>query len=113
MGEDLLEVVAKSVGTRPQRAPAQTVPELPSELRPAVPLISAWVSQLARELELETSMLATRADLEDLLRGVPGARLTQGWRAELVGEPIRRLLEGEAAIAFDRNEGLILEDRRR
>jgi ribonuclease D len=111
MGDDLLAVIAAAVGTRPQRAPAQTVPELPGELRPAVPLISAWVSQLARELELETSMLATRADLEDLLRGVPEARLTQGWRAELVGEPIRRLLEGEAALAFDRTEGLILEDR--
>ncbi|UDY36430.1 ribonuclease D [Dermatobacter hominis] len=111
MGDDLLSVIAASVGSRPQRAPAQTVPELPGELRPAVPLISAWVSQLARELELETSMLATRADLEDLLRGVPEARLTQGWRAELVGEPIRRLLEGEAALAFDRTEGLVLEDR--
>ncbi len=111
MGDDLLAVIAGAAGSRPQRAPAQTVPELPGELRPAVPLISAWVSQLARELELETSMLATRADLEDLLRGVPEARLTQGWRAELVGEPIRRLLEGEAALAFDRTEGLILEDR--
>ncbi len=113
MGEDLLAVVAAAAGTRPQRVPAQTVPELPGELRPAVPLISAWVSQLARELELETSVLATRADLEDLLRGVPDARLTQGWREELVGEPIRRLLEGEAALAFDRSEGLVLEDRRR
>lgn len=113
MGEDLLAVVAAAAGTRPQRVPTQSVPELPGELRPAVPLISAWVSQLSRELELETSVLATRADLEDLLRGVPGARLTQGWRAELVGEPIRRLLEGEAALAFDRREGLVLEDRRR
>ena len=54
MGDDLLEVIAGSAGSRPQRAPAQTVPELPGELRPAVPLISAWVSQLARELDLET-----------------------------------------------------------
>jgi len=113
MGDDLLAVVAAAKGNRPSRAPAQTVPELPGELRPAVPLISAWVSQLARELELETSMLATRADLEDLLRGAPDARLTSGWRAELVGEPIRRLLEGEAALAFDRSLGLVLEDRPR
>lgn len=111
MGEELLGVVASAAGNRPQRAPASPVPELPAELRPAVPLVSAWVSQRARELELETSVLATRADLEDLLRGVPGARLTQGWRAELVGEPIRRLLAGEAALAFERGQGLILEDR--
>src|SRR5690606_38086023 len=111
MGDELLAVVAAAAGTRPRRTPAPTAPELPGELRPAVPLISAWVSQLSRELELETSMLATRSDLEDLLRGVPGARLTHGWRAELVGEPIRRLLAGEAALAFDRRQGLVLEDR--
>ncbi|MBS1837108.1 MAG: HRDC domain-containing protein [Actinobacteria bacterium] len=111
MGEDLLKVVAAAAGRRPQRAPAPPVPELPTELRPAVPLVSAWVSQRARDLELETSVLATRADLEDLLRGVPGARLTQGWRADLVGEPIRRLLAGEAALAFEIGQGLVLEDR--
>jgi ribonuclease D len=84
---------------------------MPAELRPAVPLVSAWVSQLSRDLELETSLLATRSDLEDLLRGTPGARLTEGWRAELVGEPIRRLVDGEATLAFDRSHGLVLEDR--
>ena len=72
-----------------------------------------WVSQRARDLELETALHATRSDLEDLLRGVPDARLTTGWRAELVGEPIRRLVEGEATLAFDRSTGLILEDRHR
>ena len=111
MGEDLLGVIAEAKGHQPHRAPSQSVPELPGELRPAVPLVSAWVSQRARDLELETSLLATRSDLEDLLRGVPDARLTVGWRAELVGEPIRRLVEGEATLAFDRAHGLVLEDR--
>ena len=111
LAEELLAVVRSAEGTTPVRPPASQVPELPSELRPAVPLVSAWVSQRARELELETSLLATRSDLEDLLRGVPGARLTLGWRAELVGEPIRRLVEGEATLAFDRETGLLLEPR--
>ena len=111
MAEELLVVVAEAQGRTPARAPASSVPEMPTELRPAVPLVSAWVSQRARDLDLETSLLATRADLEDLLRGVPGARLTMGWRAEIVGEPIRRLVEGEAALAFDREVGLRLEPR--
>ncbi|CAN5651034.1 ribonuclease D [soil metagenome] len=113
LAEELLTIVRAAEGTTPVRPPTSHVPELPSELRPAVPLVSAWVSQRARELELETSLLATRSDLEDLLRGVPGARLTQGWRAELVGEPIRRLVGGEATLAFDRKIGLILEERSR
>ncbi len=113
LAEELLSVVAASRGNTPLRAPASQVKEMPAELRPAVPLVSAWVSQRARDLELETALLATRSDLEDLLRGVPDARLTTGWRAELVGEPIRRLVEGEATLAFERSTGLILEDRNR
>ncbi len=111
LADELLSVVAEAKGSTPSRAPSSHVPEMPAELRPAVPLVSAWVSQRARDLELETSLLATRSDLEDLLRGVPDARLTMGWRAELVGEPIRRLVEGEATLAFDRSVGLVLEQR--
>jgi ribonuclease D len=111
VAEEILAVVAGAKGSRPTRPPSNNLPEMPAELRPAVPLVSAWVSQLSRDLELETSLLATRSDLEDLLRGTPGARLTEGWRAELVGEPIRRLVEGEATLAFDRSRGLVLEDR--
>ena len=113
MAEELLVVVAESKGLTPTKAPSSNVPEMPAELRPALPLVSAWVSQRARDLELETSLLATRSDLEDLLRGVPDARLTVGWRAEIVGEPIRRLVEGEATLAFDRTVGLVLEERTR
>lgn len=113
MAEELLTVVQAAKDETPVRAPSSNVPEMPAELRPAVPLVSAWVSQRARDLELETSLLATRSDLEDLLRGVPDARLTTGWRAEIVGEPIRRLVEGEATLAFDRKVGLVLEERGR
>lgn len=111
MADELLAVIGGARGTQPTRSRGQSLPELDAELRPAVPLISAWVSQRSRDLHLETSLLATRADLEDLLRGVPGARLTQGWRADLVGEPIRRLVAGEATLAFDRGHGLVLENR--
>ena len=50
------------------------------DLRPAVALISAWVAQLARDLELDTTLLATRGDLEALLRGDEHARFAEGWR---------------------------------
>ena len=85
--------------------------ELDRDLRPAVGLVSAWVSQLARDLEIETSLLATRNDLEALLRGDPDARLAHGWRASLVGEPIRKLVEGEAAVFFAGKGRLALEER--
>jgi ribonuclease D len=85
--------------------------ELDRRLRPAVALVSAWVSQLSRDMEIETSLLATRHDIESLLAGDPASRLGHGWRADLVGDRIRQLVEGEAALAFDRRGHLVLEDR--
>ncbi len=107
----LLESVASAAANPPRNVVVQTHAELPTELRPALPLVSAWVGQLARDLHMELALLATRADLEALLRGDEDARLATGWRAELVGEPIRRLLGGEAALAFERSGGLVLEVR--
>jgi ribonuclease D len=82
--------------------------DLERHLRPAVTLVSAWVSQLARDQRIDTALLATRADLVDLLRGDPDARLSHGWRAATVGDDIRHLVEGHAALAFDGRGGLRL-----
>lgn len=81
------------------------------ELRPAITLVSAWISQLARDLGVDTTILATRHDLEALLRSEPGARLATGWRAAAVGNAIRDLVDGGAALAFDGKGGLVLEER--
>jgi ribonuclease D len=80
-------------------------------LRPAASLVSAWVGQLARDLRIDASLLATRADLQALLRGDRSGRLSGGWRAELIGELLRRVVSGEAALAFDGRGGLVLETR--
>jgi ribonuclease D len=107
-GDKLLEVVRSNSDTQPARRGERTNGELPGELRPVLPLISTWVNQRCRDLEIETSLLATRNDLEGLLRGDPDARLASGWRAEIVGEPIRRLVEGTAGLAFTKGRGLVL-----
>lgn len=81
------------------------------DLRPAVALVAAWVAQLSSEVRIDPALLGTRADIEALVRGDEGARLSLGWRAQLAGEPIRRLMSGEAAVAFDGSNGLVLEER--
>jgi ribonuclease D len=109
--EGLLAAVRDGMERPPPMADEPATGPLDRDLRPAVALISAWVSQLARDLELDTTLLATRNDLELLLRGDPDARLAQGWRNEIVGEPIRRLVNGEAAVAFAGNGELVIEAR--
>jgi hypothetical protein len=62
-------------------------------------------------LHIDTTLLATRSDVEALLRGDELARLTVGWRADVLGQDIQRLVEGRAALSFDGKGALILEDR--
>ncbi|MDY7106109.1 MAG: ribonuclease D [Actinomycetota bacterium] len=111
VADELLGVVESARKAPPTPTKETRRPELARELRPAVGLVSSWVSQLARDLEIETSLLATRSDLEALLRGDEDARLSVGWRADLVGVPIRQLVSGDAALAFDGNGRLALEVR--
>lgn len=68
-------------------------------LAPAVTIVSAWLAQRASELDLDPSLLATRADVTAMVFDGHG-RLATGWRNELVGEEIRRLVSGEAVIAL-------------
>ncbi|HEX9992834.1 MAG TPA: HRDC domain-containing protein [Acidimicrobiales bacterium] len=111
LGREILAAVEAGLALRPDQLREPRLVDAGRELRPAVTLVSAWVSQLARTLRLDTALLATRADIEALLRGDADARLATGWRAQLAGEPIRRLVAGDAAVAFDGHGGLLLERR--
>jgi len=54
-------------------------------LAPAVTVIGAWLAERASELDLDPAVLATRADLTQLLHGGP-SRIASGWRAERLRE---------------------------
>lgn len=107
----LLDAVAAGVAMPKEEHRLPPAGEVERELRPAVTLVSAWLSQLARDLGVDTAILATRGDLEAFLRDDPDARLSTGWRAEAVGDAIRALVEGRAALAFAGRGTLRLEHR--
>lgn len=107
IGAEILAAVADGLG-RDVHMPVADVDDLDRSLRPAVTLVSAWVSEVARTERIDTALLATRADLVALLRADPDARLAHGWRADLVGDGIRRLVDGSAGITFDGRGGLRL-----
>lgn len=88
--------------------PAVEGDELDRNLRPAITLVSAWVSELARQEKIDTALLGTRGDIIGLLRNDPDARLANGWRAELLGDNVKRLVEGRAGLTFDGRGGLKL-----
>ncbi len=109
-GAELLEAVESGLGREVQLPKRPANKALMEQLRPAVTLVSAWLSQHAYDIEIDPALLGTRADIEAVLRGDPDARLATDWRAEHVGDPIQRLVGGHAALAFD-NGRLLLEDR--
>ena len=109
LSQEILEAVAHG-RQHPADLPERDDEDLDRTLRPAVTLVSAWVSQLARQQRIDTTLLATRADLVALLRGDAEARLAHGWRAEVLGDDVKRLVAGEAALSFDGHAGLRLID---
>ena len=109
IARELLEAVAAGKQATPPAVP-DAVDELDRSKRPAITLISAWVSQVARDARIDTALVATRADLVAFLRDDPAARLRSGWRAELLGDGITRLMEGRAALTFDGRGSLRLVD---
>jgi ribonuclease D len=109
IGRALIAAVLEGQQAPPPAAP-EAVEELERSKRPALTLVSAWISQVARSSRIDTALLATRADLIAVLRNDPDARLAHGWRAELLGDDITRLVDGRAAITFDRAGSLKLID---
>lgn len=78
------------------RVPPRGEPEGP--LRPAITAITGWIAQLAIDLDLAASLLATRADIENLVRQKQGCRLADGWRRSIIADPVGRLLSGKARL---------------
>jgi ribonuclease D len=108
LGREILDAVERGRDTEvdvPEREE-----DLDRSLRPVVSLASAWVGQVARQQRLDPALLATRADLVALLRGDADARLASGWRAAMLGDDVKRLVAGEAALAYDSTAGLRLVD---
>ena len=107
---EILRAIERGLDLAPERI------RMPSEGRDAqapaaaVAVCSGVVRQIADELDFDQGLLATRADLAQLLCGEP-SRLDSGWRRTIVGDPLRRLIAGEVAAAFDRRGHLVLEER--
>ena len=115
-GRALLEAVQLGVERSAQgdlSFPSHDGDDLDKSMRPAATLVSAWVTELARQSNLDAGLLGTRKDINDLLSGAPGARMSEGWRADIVGRDIEDLVAGRKALTFTKENagnGLKLVD---
>ena len=106
---EILEAVAS--GERLSPSMLRLPPPMPEDVsRPAIALVVSYAQERARQLGIDSSILATRADVAGFLRDPPEGRLVSSWRGAILGEPIRRLVSGEAALVLE-NSSLVLEHR--
>ncbi|GIU83457.1 MAG: ribonuclease D [Acidimicrobiales bacterium] len=82
---------------------------LPNHLRPLVPLLSSWLSEVGRRHQIDPTVVGTRDDIEESLsNGFTSGRLTEGWRWDLVGKDLCRIAQGEVGVFHRPGRGLIL-----
>ncbi len=107
---EILRAVQRGIDLPPDQI------RMPSEGRDAaapaaaIAVCSGVVRQIADDLDFDQGLLATRSDIAELLCGEP-SRLDTGWRRNIVGDPLRRLIAGDVAAAFDGRGGLVLVER--
>lgn len=97
---EILEVVARG-RSEVVSLPNGSGEEVDKRLKPAVNLMTAWISELARIHRIDATLLGTRSDVDDLLRKDESCRLLTGWRRELIGSDLEDILNGKAGLSFD------------
>lgn len=107
---ELLDAVREGESLRPAAIQLPPGPDGAVVAKPAVALALAYAGELAKALEIDASLLATRADIVDFLQVPATGRLTRSWRRHLTGEPLARLTSGNAALALEAG-GLVIEER--
>ena len=110
-GEQIVAAVSNGLRLAPSEVRHPPATDFEQPARATAALATAFATQRALDLSLDPAILATRADVAAFLQPVPKGRLTTGWRLELVGAGLRRLTGGTAALAFDGQGGLVLEER--
>ena len=78
--------------------------------RPLSALCSAYVAQVADDNDLDPALLATRDDISAFLREDPDAGLHHGWRYELAGAGLERLVKGLAVLQVGDSRHVTLRD---
>ena len=108
-GSDLLELIrdARTTDTGGEAPPTRPRPLTAAE-EAGVDALMALVRLQAYTHEVSPATLATRRDLEALVRGEPDLPLLTGWRRGLVGDLLRSFLAGEVTLRFA-GDGLGME----
>ena len=66
-----------------------------------VDLLSAALHLVADQHQLSPLAIASRKELERMVRGEPDCTLLEGWRHSLAGKALQELMHGERQLIVD------------
>lgn len=101
---DILAAVNAALQLPDQLLPGHIRRDDPPQVGVLTKLLSVAANGLAAEFQVDPALLATTADLQDLVRwkldpdGNEVAVLLEGWRGELLREPLLGILEGRRCV---------------
>ncbi|MDR1015163.1 MAG: ribonuclease D [Coriobacteriales bacterium] len=101
--QEVLAAVERAQGLSPDQWPTpRRVPARDARCVASLDLMGALLHQRAKELHIATSFLAGHDDLARLAEGQrEGLTILKGWRRDLLGNELLRLLEGGISLSLD------------
>jgi ribonuclease D len=114
--EEILDVIRRAQESPlPELPAARTREDLPPQAEGLRRLLEAWIQARALEAEIAPGLLANRAQLDAVVaahfRGEEArAPVMQGWRRDLVGADLLKILAGEMRLRVDPKDGFLRMD---
>ncbi|MEJ2142548.1 MAG: ribonuclease D [Gammaproteobacteria bacterium] len=104
-GETIIKTILDA-----KQIPEEQWPKLPAWKRSTpqqealIDLCMAYLKQLALQNNISPGILSNRKDMEKLITGDHNISILQGWRKQLVGQPLLSLLQGEYSLTIKNNK---------
>jgi ribonuclease D len=102
--QEVVDVVAVARDISEVNLPSNERRDDPPQVAVLTKLLSVAVGNLAAETEVDTALLATTSDLQEIVRwfldqeGTPRPEVLQGWRGEILQDALIGFLEGKRVV---------------
>ena len=102
--QDVVDAVAQARSIAEAELPSNERRDDPPQVAVLTKLLSVAVANLAAETDVDTALLATTSDLQEIVRwfldqeGTPLPEVMAGWRGEILQESLIGFLEGKKVV---------------
>lgn len=104
---EIMEAIKEGLASsKPTESPYYEGNNYPRHLTPLLQLCQAWVAAVAQREQIDSTIVSSKDDLQDLISKNEESRLKSGWRYELVGRDLVNIVSGRYGVAVDAGDAL-------